>query len=107
MQLAALFITVNRSKLCIPNRQILIRPWFGFIHFAMVRAVHRLQEELLSFLRCLYWLEAILAVFFIVTRSHIQILMPNMRRNYLFVARFHLGFTHKVNQAFAQGGAFG
>src|SRR5690606_7525504 len=52
MQLATLFISVNRSKFCQSQWKIFIRPWFGLIYLTMVRTIHGLQQKLLAFVRC-------------------------------------------------------
>ena len=66
VEFAALLITVNRAEFGQSQRKILVRPRLGSVNLAVVRAVHRLEKEFLSFLRSCNRTERILAVFCIM-----------------------------------------
>ena len=57
VKLAALLITVDRTEFREPQRQILVGTRLGPVYLTVVRAVHRLEQILLAFLRRMYRLE--------------------------------------------------
>ena len=72
-----------------------------------MRAVHRLQQILLAFLRRVYGLERVLAVLGPVAGSDVQGLVADMRGDYLQVTVLFLNLAEELLQAVAQRGALG
>ena len=107
VQLAALLVAVNRSKLGKSNGQVTVAPRRGVVNFAVMWTIHGFEQEFFSFCRGVYGLKTIGAIFFIVPRSHIQFFLPNMWRYDLFIARFDLRFAQKLLESFAQCCPFG
>ena len=71
MKLATLFVTANRTELGQAQRQIFIRTGRVLVNHTVMRAVHRLQEVLLTFFRRMDGLERIFTIFGIVSGSDI------------------------------------
>ena len=85
VQLAALLVTVHRTELRKTQRQVAVRTRLVAVYLAVVRAVHRLEQELFVLVRCPDGLERILAVFGVVSRCHVEVLHADMRRDDLLV----------------------
>ena len=71
VQLAALLVTIHRAEFCETQRQVLVRARLPTVNLAVVRTVHRLEQELLAVVRRMDRLERILAVLGIVARSDV------------------------------------
>ena len=54
VELSALLVAVNGSELGKPQRKILVGTRLGLVNLAVMRTVHRLEQELLAFLRSGY-----------------------------------------------------
>ena len=107
VKLATLLVAVHGAKLCKAKRQVAVGARLRLINFAVVRAIHRLEQVLLAFFGGVNGLKGVLAVLLIVARKHIKLLARNVGRDYRQVARLFLRSLQKVLQSLAQCGAFG
>ena len=107
VQLAALFVAVNGAELGEAQRQILVRARFELVYFAVVRAVHRLEQELLALVGRVDRLERVLAVLGVVARRDIEVFHADVRRDDLQVAVSFLHIAQEVLQTVPQRGALG
>ena len=107
VQLTALLVTVNGTELGEAQRQVAVRAGRCLVNLAVMRAVHRLQQILLAFLRRVYGLERVLAVLGPVAGSDVQGLVSDMRSDYLQVTVLLLNLAEELLQAVAQRGALG
>ena len=107
VKFAALLVTVNGAKFCNPQRQVLVTPWFQAVNLAVVRAVHRFQKEFFVLARGVDGLERILAVFCIVSGSYVQILVADMRGDYLLITVFALNLCEELCQGLPYQCTFG
>src|SRR5690606_36446739 len=92
MQLATLFIAVNRPEFCNPNGQFPVGMWTMFIYLTVVRAVHRFKEKFFIIPWCTDRLKTILTILGVVAGTHIQIFLADVRRDYRFVSSLFLFF---------------
>ena len=99
VQLATLFVTVNRAKLCNTQGQVFIRAGFPCKHLTVVWAVHGFKHVLFVFFGRMYGLERIFAIVRVVTRSNIEVLTADVRSNYLLIAKAFLYLAQHVLQA--------
>src|SRR5690554_6451185 len=99
MQLAALLVTVDGTKLGHPKRQVLVRPWERFIYLAVMRAVHWLEQEFLALLGSLDGLERVLAIFLVVPRRDVKLFMSDMRGDDRVVIELPLDLLQEVFEA--------
>ena len=83
VQLAALFVAVHGAEFGETQRQIFVRTRFEFVDFAVVRAVHRLEQKLLAVIRRMDRLERVFPVLGVMPRSNVQVFHPDVRRDYL------------------------
>ena len=70
-------------------------------------AVHRFEQVFLAFFGCVDGLEGVLAVFCVVARGDIEVLVADMRGDHLLVAVLLLDLAQELFEAVAQGGSFG
>ncbi|MPN32100.1 hypothetical protein SDC9_179576 [bioreactor metagenome] len=99
MKLTALLVTIHGTKLSQTNRQIFVRTWFELVYFAVVRTVHWFQQIFFAFFGCMNRLERVFSVFGVVTGSHIQLFISNVRSHYLLVIESALNFLQKIFQS--------
>ena len=99
VKLTALLITEHGSKLCDTQWEVFIRTWFVSINLTVVRAVHWLEHILFVLLWCMDWLESILAVVSIVTRSYVEILTTDTWCDNLLIVVRTEETTQEVLQA--------
>ena len=105
VKLATLLVAVNGAEFGKAQRQVLIRARRSLIDFAVVRAVHWLQEIFFAFLRGVNWLERVLAILSIVARSDVELLVADVRSDYLQIAVTLLNLAQELLEAVAQGSA--
>ena len=107
VQLARLLVAVHGAELGVAHGQVAVAAGLGFVDFAVVRAVHRLEEEFLAGVGRFNGLEGVRTVFLVVAAGHVQLFGTDVGRDDGLVAGLHLGFAQKLLEALAQGGAFG
>src|SRR5690606_6262927 len=66
VKFATLFVAVNGAKFSKADRQVAIRTRLGLVNLTVVWTVHRLEQKLLRFVRCVDGLKGILSVLLIV-----------------------------------------
>ena len=106
VQFARLLVAVHGAELRQTDGQLLVRTGLRTVNLAVVRAVHRLQEILLALDRGVNRLERILAVLGVVSRSHVQLLVADMRGDDLLVAVFFLHVAQELFEPVPERGAF-
>ena len=107
VQLARLLVAVDRAELRQTDRQILVRAGFDLVDLAVVGTVHRFEQVLLALDGGMDRLERILAVFGVVARRDVQLLVADMGRDDLLVAVLLLHRAQELFQPVAQRGALG
>ena len=107
VQLARLLVAVHGAELGEAHGQVAVAAGLGFIDFAVVRAVHRLEEEFLAGVGRFDGLERVGAVLLVVAAGHVQLFGADVGRDDGLVAGLHLGLAQELLEALAQGRAFG
>ena len=102
VQLTGLLVAVHGAELGIAQGQLLVGVRGAAVDLAVVGAVHRLEHELLAFLRGMDGLEGILAVLGVVAGGHIEFLAADVRGDDLQVAVFGLLLPEEVLQGVAE-----
>ena len=102
MKLTTLLVAEYGSELCDTQWKIFVRTWFVSVNLTVVRTVHWLKHILFVLLWCVDWLESILAVVSIVTRSNVEVLTTNTRCDYLLIVVRTEETTQELLQAQAQ-----
>ena len=105
VELARLLVAVDRSELGQTDRQLLVRTGLRTVDLAVVRAVHRLEQVLLTLDRGVDRLEGVLAVLGIVARGDVELLVADVRGDDLLVAVLLLHVAQELLQTVAQCGA--
>ncbi len=107
VQFARLFVAVDRAKFSQTQGQVPVGTRLGLEYFAVVRAVHGLQQVLFTLFRCADGLEGVLAVLLVVAGAHVQFFVSNVRGDDGQVPGFFLGPLQELLQPLAQGRSFG
>ena len=107
VQLARLLVAIHRAELRQAHRQLLVGAGLRAVDFAVMGAVHRLEQILFALDRGVDRLERVLAVFGVVAGGHVQFLIADVGRDDLLVAVLLLYAAQELFQAVAQGSAFG
>ena len=107
VELAALLIAVDGAKFGQSQWQVAVAAGERTEYFAVVGAVHRFEQVFLTFLGGVDRLERIFAIFGIVARGDIEVLVADVGRDNLLVTVFFLNFAQELFEAVAQGGSFG
>ncbi len=107
VQLARLLVTVNRAELRQTHGQLLVRTGLRAVDFAVVRTVHRFEQVLLALDRGVDGLERVLAVFGVMARGDVELLVADVRGDDLLVAVLLLHVAQELLQPVAQRGALG
>ncbi len=107
VELAALLVAVDGAELGKAQGQVAVRAGSGAEYLAVVGAVHRLEQVLLALLGGVDGLERVLAIFGIVARGDIEVLVADMRGDHLLVAVLFLYLAQELLETVAQGGTFG
>ena len=102
VQLAMLLVAVDCTKLCEPEWKLSVGANFVSVDFAVMGAIHRLEEEELVRVWCGYGLKSIAAIFFVMARCHIQAFVGDVGGSYWEVASFALGLAHVFYKLFTQ-----
>ena len=102
VKLTTLLVAEHGSKLSDTQWEIFIRTWLMSVNLTVVRTVHRLEHILLILLWCVDWLESILAIVGIVTRSYVEVLTTDTRCDYLLIVVRTEETTQEVLQTQAQ-----
>ena len=94
VQLAALFIAVNRAQFGQAQGQIAVAAQLALVNFDVVRAVHRLEHELLV----IHVDGRVLAVFVvgIVAAGYVQVDFADVGRDHRQITTFHLRLTQEA-----------
>ena len=107
VELARLLVAVYRAEFGQAQGQLAVRAGQGAEDFAVVGAVHRLEQVFLAFLGGVDGLERVLAVLGVVSRGDVEALVADVRGDDLLVAVLLLYLAQELLEAVAQGGAFG
>ena len=101
MELAALFVAIYRAEFGKAQRQVAVRAGQCAENLAVVGAVHGLEEVFLTLFGSVNGLKRVLAVLCVVTRSNIELLVADMRSDYLLVTVFLLYLAEELLEAVA------
>ena len=102
VQLATLLIAIHCSKLCNTQRKVLIGVRLPRINGTMVGAVHRFEHILFALFRSMNCLEAVFAVFSVVSGRDIKVFRADVRRYYLHIPETLLNLAQETHQLLAQ-----
>ena len=102
VQLTRLLVAVYCTELRQTNGEILVRTGLATVDLAVVRTVHRLEQILLTLDGSVDRLERILTVLCVVTRCYVEILITDMRSDYLLVTVILLNLAEEALQTVAQ-----
>ncbi len=94
-----LFVTVDHGGLGIPHGQLLVGAWAAAKYLCVVRAIHRLHDELVFRLATNF--EELIAKFFPVTRGLIQIAFGDVGDGDCLIAIRSLDCVDPINDELA------
>ncbi len=107
MELATLLVAVYGAELCVAQRQVAIGAGLGTVDFAVVRAVHRLEQILLALDWGVDGLEAVLAILSVVTRGDVEGLVADVGSDDGDVAVAFLNIAEELLETATQTCAIG
>ena len=107
VQLTTLLVAIDGAEFCDAQGQVFVRAGPVAEDFAVVGAVHRLEQELLPFFRGVDGLKTVFAVLSVVAGGYVQLFLAEMRRDDRLIAPFELLLLEEVFEAGTQLRTFG